>query len=136
MALIAAAKVTALPAAVEVKNPGAGKAGGRGAGKTVRENVGEWEWKNHAPKPGEPTEKMFKGRLYIACKFHKNTQWVLKEGHKDGCKLDPSVCHVVEKAGATPPKDNKSPSKKQLQYANALMAAMEIEEEAKSDAKE
>ena len=50
-----------------------------------RENNGKWDWKNHAPTANEPKEKEFKGKTYEHCKFHRNTQWVLKDGHQGGC---------------------------------------------------
>lgn len=39
---------------------------------------GDWAWKNTAPTGNQPKEKTFKNKVYIACKFHKSTQWVLK----------------------------------------------------------
>ena len=93
--------------------------------KAPRENGGEWEWKNHAPAANEPKEKEFKGKTYIHCKFHKNTQWVLKEGHQGGCRLDPNFIKSNDKPASTP--DKKPPSKFALQYADALMAAIQHE---------
>jgi hypothetical protein len=126
MAMVAA-RIEANPAEVVTKSPGSGK--GKGAGKNPRENVGEWEWKNHTPAPGEPKEKTFKGRVYVTCKFHKGTQWVLKDGHSGGCRNDPNFVKDIDKM-TTPAGDKevKQPTKKALQYANALMAAMEQEE--------
>ena len=65
----------------------------------------------------------------MACKFHKNTQWVLKEGHVNGCRNDPNfVPGVDEMAKKSKAEADKAPSKKALQFAHALMHAMEAEE--------
>jgi hypothetical protein len=48
--------------------------GGKPGGGGQRPNEGEWAWKNKAPGANEPKEKTFKGKTYVACKFHKNTQ--------------------------------------------------------------
>ena len=64
------------------------------------------------------------------CKFHKNTQWVLKDGHQGGCCLDPNFVKDINKI-MTPAGDKngggKPHSKQVLQYANALMAAIQHE---------
>jgi hypothetical protein len=96
---------------------------------TPRENAGKWEWKNHAPAGNESKEKVFKGKTSVHCKFHKNTQWVLKDGHQGGCRLDPNFVKDIDKM-ATPANDKggeKPHSKQVLQYANALMAAIQHE---------
>jgi hypothetical protein len=95
-------------------------------GGSPRENTGEWDWKNHAPTASEPKKKIFKGKTYVHCKFHKNTQWVLKDGHNGGCRLDPNFVKDAEKT--TPPEKKSQPSKQALQYAHALMAAIQHEE--------
>jgi hypothetical protein len=102
------------------------------AARTPRENAGEWEWKNRAPAANKSKEKVFKGKTYVHCKFHKNTQWVLKDGHQGRCRLDPNFMKDIDKM--TTPGDvsdksggGKPHSKQVLQYANALMAAMQHE---------
>ena len=125
--------------AASIKQADANKTGG-GARQTLpertvlgpaaaRTNEGEWAWKNIAPVGNEPREKTFKNKVYVACKFHKNTQWVLKEGHANGCRNDPNfvpgVDEMVKKSKA---EADKAPSKKALQFAHALMHAMEAEE--------
>jgi hypothetical protein len=106
------------------------KAGKPGGGQ--RPNEGEWAWKNKALGASEPKEKTFKGKTYVACKFHKNTQWVLKDGHTAGCRNDPNFGTgaegvVEKKKGGEAEPEKKLPSKKALQFAHALMAAMEHE---------
>jgi hypothetical protein len=51
--------------------------------------TGEWEWKGIPAKKGE-TSKKFYGQVYVPCPNHGNCKWVLKEGHTNGCKFDPS----------------------------------------------
>ena len=57
----------------EVVKSGAKKEASKAA-RVPRENAGEWEWKNHAPTANESKEKVFKGKTYVHCKFHKNMQ--------------------------------------------------------------
>ena len=104
-------------------------------GKGPRANEGEWAWKNVAPVGNEPKEKTFKNKVYIACPFHPNTQWVLKSGHEGGCRLDPNFVKGIDKM--VDKEDKKvAPSKKQLQFAHALMAAMDQEDIGGEDDKE
>ena len=117
--------------AASIKQADKQKTGGGKADtpKADRANVGEWAWKNVAPVGNEPREKTFKNKVYVACKFHKNTQWVLKEGHVNGCRNDPNfVPGVDEMAKKSKAEADKAPSKKALQFAHALMHAMEAEE--------
>ena len=109
------------------KAPGA-TPGGRTRGKRV--NEGEWAWKSIAPVGNEPKEKQFKNKWYVHCPFHPNTQWVLKAGHEGGCRLDPNFVTGIDKMVAKDQKADKTtpPSKKQLQFAHALIAAMEQED--------
>jgi hypothetical protein len=94
-----------------------------------RQNNGEWAWKNVAPVGNQPREKTFKNKVYVACKSHKNTQWVLKEGHVNGCRNDPNFVTGVDAmmAKSKAEAEKKPPSKKALQFAHALMHAMEAE---------
>jgi hypothetical protein len=124
--------------AASIKQADKNKAGGvkadtpkadRTGPAAARANVGEWAWKNVAPFGNEPREKTFKNKVYVACKFHKNTQWVLKEGHANGCRNDPNfVPGVDEMEKKSKAEADKAPSKKALQFAHALMIAMEAEE--------
>jgi len=61
-------------------------------------NDGEWTWKGIAPKSGEPKEKQFKGRWYVHCPYHRDTQWVLRE--KKGVS-HVGNCNARKKADAT-----------------------------------
>jgi hypothetical protein len=60
---------------------------------------------------------------------------VLKEGHAAGCRNDPNFAANFEgvaaekKKGAEAEPEKKPPSKKALQFAHALMAAMEHKKE-------
>ena len=109
----------------EVKKPGKKK--DSKPTRTPRENAGEWDWKNHAPTANESKEKVFKGKTYVHCKFHKNTQWVLKDGHQGGCRLDPNFIKDNDKTPAATTTEKKPHSKQVLQYAEALMAAIQHE---------
>jgi hypothetical protein len=82
---------------------------------------GEWAWKTTAPAANEAKEKTFKGKDYVFCPYHGDTKWVLKAKHAGGCRNDPKGTPMTPpvKKGAQAP-----PSKKQLQYAQALMTAM------------
>jgi hypothetical protein len=89
--------------AASIKQADANKSGGGKADtpradrtRPTRTNEGEWAWKNIAPVGNEPREKTFKNKVYVACKFHKNTQWVLKEGHANGCRNDPNFVPGVD----------------------------------------
>ena len=93
MAMKAAIELDANQAEVEKS----GKKKDTKAARTPCENAGEWEWKNHAPSANEPKEKVFKGKTYVHCKFHKNTQWVLKDGHQGRCHLDPNFVKDIDK---------------------------------------
>jgi hypothetical protein len=85
-------------------------------------NDGDWAWKTVAPTGSQPREKTFKGKSYIYCMFHGDTKWVLKENHVDGCRNDPAG---KTKESGTEAKKQPAPGKKTLQYAKALMHAME-----------
>ena len=116
---------------------GGGKADTPTRTRTARTNEGEWAWKNIAPVGNEPREKTFKNKVYVACKFHKNTQWVLKEGHANGCRNDPNfVPGVEDMVKKSKDEADKAPSKKALQFAHALMHAMEAEESGELDEQE
>jgi hypothetical protein len=47
------------------------------------------KWKMIAPKGSEPKHRTVNGKEYVHCPFHEKTKWVLKEGHAQGCRLDP-----------------------------------------------
>jgi hypothetical protein len=108
----------------EVKKPAASSGASTRTRAAARANTGEFEWKNVAPVAGEK-EKTFKGKVYVPCPFHPKTKWVLKAGHEGGCKLDPKY------KGADKPeeKKGKEPTKQALQFAHALVFAMEQEED-------
>jgi hypothetical protein len=90
-------------------------------------DTGEWAWKTVAPTGNQSKEKTFKGKEYLYCPNHGETKWVLKINHADGCRNAPAG----NVKAATPPATGgtrgtmASPSKKQLQYAAAFVAAME-----------
>jgi len=69
-----------------------------GGQKAPWANDGEWTWKGIAPKSGEPKEKQFKGRWYVHCPHHGDTQWVLRE--KKGV-AHVGNCNARKKADAT-----------------------------------
>jgi hypothetical protein len=48
-------------------------------------------WKNIAPADGEPREKTMNGKDYVHCPHHGDLQWVLKEGHRNGCDKAPAA---------------------------------------------
>jgi hypothetical protein len=105
---------------------GSKKQGGeakQGVKKTVRKNDDIWAWKEIAPTTGQPKEKTFRGKVYIHCPHHPSTQWVLKEFHLGGCKLDPKY----KGDGAKPTSEAVGSRKanKNLAYARALMSAFE-----------
>ena len=77
-----------------------------------------------APVGNAPKEKTFKGKVYVACPFHTNTQWVLKEGHVGGCRLDPNFVKGIDKM-VDKDKKQPDPSQKALKFAHALMVAMD-----------
>jgi hypothetical protein len=91
-----------------------------------KKDTGEWEWKNVAPTGSQPKEKTFKNKVYIYCMFHGDTKWVLKSNHVGGCRNDPNhgAKEKVEES-----KKQAPPDKKTLQYAKALMNAMETQDE-------
>jgi hypothetical protein len=91
-----------------------------------KRDSGEWAWKNVAPTGSQPKDKTFKNKTYICCMFHGDTKWVLKSNHLDGCRNDPNhgTKEKVDEGVKQP-----QPDKKTLQYAKALMNAMEIEDE-------
>jgi hypothetical protein len=123
-------ELTTLKAEV-VKKPSSGAAGTGAAraprGKGPRVNDGEWAWKN-VPWDGKgPKEKTFKGKVYVHCPFHPGTQWVLKAGHENSCRNDPNFIKGIDKMTAAADDKKEAPSKKTLQFAQALMAAMDAE---------
>jgi hypothetical protein len=89
-----------------------------------RVNDEKWEWKLSAPTGDQAKEKTFEKKDYVYCPFHKDTKWVLKRNHLDGCRNDPKY----GKPSETPGKATE-PNKKVLQYAKALMSVMEAETE-------
>ena len=134
------ADLMALAASVNDKSAAGGKSAadagksGRGSGKGPRTNEGEWAWKNVAPVGNEPREKTFKNKVYVPCKFHKNTQWVLKKDHENGCRNDPNFVPGVDDMMAKSKVQAEAekaapPTKKALQFAHALMHAMEVEQD-------
>jgi hypothetical protein len=88
--------------------------------------TGKWAWKAIAPKGNEPRTKEFEKKKYIACANHPPAQWVLAEGHRDGCRLDPK-----NKPQATPAPQVKKPTPdaKTLSYMKALMSVFEGDHE-------
>jgi hypothetical protein len=92
----------------------------------AKRDTGEWAWKNVAPTGSQPKEKTFKNKVYIYCMFHGDTKWVLKANHVGGCRNDPNygTKEKVEENKKQPPSDKKT-----LQYAKALMNAMELQDE-------
>jgi hypothetical protein len=72
-------------------------------------------------------EKSSKGKDYVYCPFHESTKWVLKGNHANGCDNDPQNKDTSAAAGKPP--TGKPPDKRTLQYAKALMVAMESAEE-------
>ena len=70
------------------------------ANRKGRKNEGKFAWKSTAPQPGEPTEKMVDGKIYIYCPHYGDTKWALKVN----CKGIEHVtsCRVTAKAMATP----------------------------------
>ena len=130
------ADLMALAASIAAKKDEADKSNGgsgkdRSRTKGPRSNEGEWAWKDIAPVGNQPREKTFKNKVYVACKHHKNTQWVLKEGHLKGCRNDPNFVKDVDeimKKSDDEAEKKAAPSKKTLQFAHALMHAMETEE--------
>ena len=92
----------------------------------AKRDAGEWEWKNIAPTGSQPKEKTFKNKVYIYCMFHGDTKWVLKSNHVGGCRNDPNN---DTKGKVEESKKQAPPDKKTLQYAQALMNAMETQDE-------
>jgi hypothetical protein len=132
------ASITAQQAELDKKGT-TGSTGGKSAPartKATRLNEGEWAWKNIAPVGNEPREKSFKNKVYVACKFHKNTQWVLKDGHVNGCRNDPNFVKGIDEIMKKSDAEKAAPSKKALQFAHALMHAMEAEETGGLDGQE
>ena len=91
----------------------------KGKGK-VRDEA-KWAWKDVAPSAGQPVEKTFDGKEYIFCPHHPTTKWVLKEGHKTGCTLDPKNKSKEQKKATTPPPGKAD---KNLQYMRALLSSL------------
>ena len=91
-----------------------------------KKDIGEWAWKKEAPTGSQPKEKTFKGKVYIYCMFHGDTKWVLKSNHAGGCRNDPNY---DTKGKTDEGKKQSPPDKKTLQYAKALMNAMEAPDE-------
>jgi hypothetical protein len=89
-------------------------------------DVGEWSWKSVAPTGAQPKEKTFKGKVCIYCVFHGDTKWVLKANHVGGCHNDPNY---DRKGKPEEIKKQTTPDNKTLQYAKALMNAMEVQGE-------
>jgi uncharacterized membrane protein YgcG len=87
-----------------------GSTGGRGRGPRDNE---KWAWKLVAPTGTQPKKKTFNGKEYLYCPNHGETKWVLLDGHADGCRNDASPSGAVV------------PNQRVLQYAQALMHAME-----------
>jgi hypothetical protein len=108
-----------------------GRGGGRGSGRgaatgrggrgsrPARHNSPALAWKNVAPTGNEPRRKTFNGKEYIYCPNHGETKWVLATGHSDGCRLAP------EDGAAATPSGALVPNQRVMQYAQALMHAME-----------
>jgi hypothetical protein len=80
----------------------------------------EWEWKGITAKKGE-TLKKFYNQVYVPCAFHGNCKWVLKDGHANGCKFDPSN---KGSKGNGDGKAAQTPTKDQLIMASALASVM------------
>jgi hypothetical protein len=111
----------------ESKKGGQANQSQKTSGKSQKtRNPGKWAWKEIAPTGKESWEKTFENKDYIHCPNHNKTKWVLAENHKDGCTLAPTV---PGKQGGSA----KVPSKKELQYAKALMAVMEQGDEEEAD---
>ena len=94
---------------------------GKGISSTSM-NTGQWAWKDVAPKDGESLHKTVSGKEYVHCPNHATTKWVLASKHQDGCTLDsdwkfPSKVNKFENDDAKP-----KASKKQLQYARAMLS--------------
>ena len=89
-----------------------------------RNNEGEWARKSVAPTGSQDKTKVFKGKHYVACPFHGEVQWVLKDGHEGGCRNDPNhkgSSGASKNEKLTPNSENKSRAK----YIKALMNAMD-----------
>ncbi len=115
-------ELVALRAEIAALKSGSGKKSDR-----KKRDVGEWAWKNVAPTGSQPKEKTFKGKVYIHCTFHGDTKWVLKANHVGGCRNDPNY---GTKEGVEESRKQPEPDKKTLQYAKALMNAInEADEE-------
>jgi hypothetical protein len=135
------ADVIALAAAINAKQEEAAKkpTGGATASTNTRtrNNGGDWAWKMIAPTGNQSKEKTYKNKVYVACPFHKGTQWVLKSGHEGGCRNDPDfvpgVAEMMKKSEAKTAEDKKPVAKKTMQFAHALMMAMEAEENGELD---
>lgn len=132
IALVAAQLQTQKQPATVKAAPNSGNGGGRNRASANLE--GDYAWKKVAPKPGEPTEKTWRKKVYIYCPHHGELKWVLKTGHANGCKLDPSYCAPVNEADAAPaatkPKGaTRAPTAQETMYARALVAAMAENEE-------
>jgi hypothetical protein len=95
--------------------------------KAKKRKEAEWAWKLVAPTGTQPKEKSSKGKDYVYCPFHESTKWVLKGNHANGCDNDPQNKDTSAAAGKPP--TGKPPDKRTLQYAKALMVAMESAEE-------
>ena len=91
-----------------------------------KRDTGEWSWKSVAPTGAQPKEKTFKGKVYVYCMFHGDTKWVLKANHVGGCRNDPNY---DTKGKPEEIKKQTTPDNKTLQYAKALMNAMEVQDE-------
>jgi hypothetical protein len=102
--------------------------GNGGSGRSRKAKEAEWAWKSIEPTASQPKEKKFKGKDYVHCPFHGTTKWVLKSNHEGGCRNDPAK-------KSSPPATAGTPDKRTLQYAKALMTAMDLsgEQEAIED---
>lgn len=117
-------ELVALQANINTSNTDAKKKASTPDSKSGTKAKNDWAWKLIAPTGTQAKEKSFKGKDYIYCQHHGMTKWVLKSGHKDGCR---NASNDGDKTAKTLTADGAATKKKG--YVRALMHALQEEED-------
>ena len=112
-----------------------------------KRNTGKFAWKAIAPKPGEPTKKVWNDKAYIHCPHHGDTKWVLETSnrgrHVENCQAmmkaqgaQGTVAMTAKCSAPTSTGHGARPFADEMKLARAMAHVMQVGDDPFADEEE